>query len=76
VVVAGALGAELGLGIPRDVDLPPELPLDSSQGGQEFGHFRRSNNQKIDITPGLLFPAGHGTVDGRPVDAASEGREF
>jgi hypothetical protein len=49
VIPAAPLGAEFVFRISRDVDLAPELPLDSPQSGEELVHIHRANNQQIDV---------------------------
>ena len=66
VISAVPLGGEFFFRISSDVDVAPELPLDSAQGGKEILHGHRPNNQQIDVAVCALFTACNRAIDRGP----------
>jgi hypothetical protein len=76
VIPAVPLGAEFVFRISRDVDLAPELPLDSPQSGEELAHIHRANNQQIDVALRALLTSGNRAVDSGPCDLGPKSNEL
>jgi len=76
VISAVPLGAEFVFRISRDVDLAPELPLDSPQRGEELVHIHRANNQQIDVALRVLLTSGNRAVDSGPCDPVPKSNEL
>jgi hypothetical protein len=76
VIPAVPLGAEFVFRISRDVDLAPELPLDSPQSGEELVHIHRANNQQIDVALRALLTSGNRAVDSGPCDLGPKSNEL
>ncbi len=76
VIPAVPLGVEFVFRISRYVDLAPELPLDSSQRGEELLRTHRADNQQIDVALRVLLTSGNRAEDRGPRDLVPKSIEL
>jgi hypothetical protein len=72
VIPAVPLSAEFFFRISSYVDVAPELPLDSSQGGKEILQGHRANDQQIDVTLCALLTPCDRAIDRCPRDLGAK----
>ena len=76
MIPAVPFGAEFFFGISSYVDVAPELPFDSAQGGKEIFQTHRANNQQIDVALCALFTPCNRAIDRGPRDLEAKCLKF